>query len=328
MTNPSKEHSVSTRRESGAASIGTGATHLKDDGAIAAPASNTQSEAGETSSSQPRSRSERLLVEALTALAWKGDVHAAAGVYARMRRIDSTFTFQVEGYTSFRKLLEAAAASGLIYVDRLKAASDLTVRLSSADGPSRLVAQNSSVTFQVRPELWQALLDWDPDARYLLSRTEGRVIKSPTLPQDEENILIPSISREEQLQWMGEFAASQVDEDVKSALLAALTEDVPVRAFSRTIRNLEPVGKRWKRHLKKRVLDRTNTWATEKNIPLSAIERAEAPNKAETAVPTRLTRSGEADDEPMKARVLGILASMPLSELLRLPIPVEYALKR
>jgi len=329
LTNPSKNHSVDIRQQPNAPDLGTGATYLTEDGPIASPAPNTKGEAEETSSSQPHSRSALLLLDALGALAWKGDTHAAAGIYARMKRIDPTFSFEQEGFRSFRQLLEAAERAQLVGVVRAPGASDLTVRATVPTSTSPSIARSPATNMRINPELWRALLDWEPSARYLFNRAQGRPIKSANLAEDENNVLVPSISREEQLEWMHEFASAQENEDVKQVLLSALDEDVPVRGFSRAVRSLEVAGRRWKRYLKKRVLDRATTWATAQSIPISVIESVEAPMKAEDPTShSAYPAEAVTDEAAMKSRVLNILSAMPLSELLRLPIPVEFALKQ
>lgn len=324
MTIPSKKQSVGERLAPSTTDIRTDETHLTDTGAIASPAPNAKGEAGETLSSQPHSRSIGLLLEALSALAWKGDVHAAAGVYSRMKRLDPTFSFESEGFKSFRELLETAQLDQFVVVERVDGASDLQVRSTLLLERAPAVSQGRSVGLRINPDLWRALLDWDPDARYLFRRVDGRTIKSMTLTADQDHVVVPSIARDEQLEWMREFAASQDDEILRGLLLSALQEDVPVRGFSRAVRNLEAEGRRWKRFLKKRVLDRAMTWATAQSIPISAIENVDSTKHIEG---TPLVKIAVTDDAQLRARVLSILASMPLSELLRLPIPVEFALK-
>jgi hypothetical protein len=245
-----------------------------------------------------------------------------------MKRIDPTFSYEVEGFRSFRQLLENAESEQIIVVERPLGASDLIVR-ATAQANDVAVARSSAAHVRINPDLWQALLDWNPNARYLFSRVQNRPIKSATLAEDSNNVLVPSITRDEQLEWMREFAAAQVNEDLKQELLDALNEEVPVRGFSRAVRHIEAAGRRWKRYLQRRVLERATTWAAAQSIPLSAIESVETPAVTEgTSSQSSTTAEVAAGELATKARVLSILASMPLGELLRLPIPVEYALRQ
>jgi hypothetical protein len=330
MPNSSKQHSADDRQQPNAPLIGTDATYSTNAGPIAPPASEPQGAAGETSSLQPDSlRSMELLLDGLRALAWKGSPPAAAGVYARMKRIDPTFSYTDDGFSSFRQLLEEAELRRLVVVDRTPGSSDVTVRgvnlsVTSEAGP----AKPRSTSIQINVDLWQALLDWHPGAHYVFNRVSGKTTKGTTA-DTADYVVVPSITKDEQLGWMRAFAEAQDSHDTRQALLSALDEDVPVKGFSHAVRDLEAAGRRWKRYLKKRVLDRATTWADTQGIPLSAIESVKVPTKAEA--PSSLepsTAPQAADDGVLKARVLDILASMPLSELLRLPIPVEYALKQ
>lgn len=131
---------------------------------------------------------------------------------------------------------------------------------------------------------------------------------------------------------MLDFAREHESSDASAALNEALSGSAPVFGFSKVLRDHLSTARAWKKFLRARVIERIMAWAEENAIdPVDLREppRSEmvekngvltgAPDASVTWVP------GEGD---VRDRILDILALMPTSELLRLPIPVEYALRR
>jgi len=127
---------------------------------------------------------------------------------------------------------------------------------------------------------------------------------------------------------MQDFAASQ--QGALSALLQeALQETDPVAGFSRLTRDNSTIKRRWSKYLRNRVLNDAMAWARKNDIPrdhiLSSSTLTPTPPPPLEKTVGNLRGAEEID---ARRRVLAILESMPLHELLRLPIPLEYSLKR
>lgn len=339
MSNSSKQHTAGVRDEVQDVNLDV-ADALSKTGSIASSASKTQSQAGRVIPAQPDFLSfDSLLVRALESFGPERPRLAAAGVYSRMRNLDPAFTYRAAGFSSFRNLLETAEARGTVIVDRPEGASDVFVR--SADGGLPLDADepqggDGTRIIHVNDDLWRALLDWRPEARYAFDRETGRTAATRARDLDAAQIVVPSVSQEQHRTWMAAFADSDEAGEYGDILKQALEVDAPVQAFSRALRDSQWLGRQWKRFLKKRVVDHVMIWADANEIPYSAIEkvRARSSNRVGVTAPgvtpssSALSSGGETPDAAVRARILAILQAMPTSELMRLSIPVEYALGR
>lgn len=263
-----------------------------------------------------------LLVEALDSFPPDRRPHPAAGVGARMRRIDPNFTQLASGFTSFREIVRAAADAQYVRVVASEGRNDIKIDLApgvSSGSPG----EHTRVLEHVNDELWRALLNWDTGKTFAYDRESRRPV-ALSGPPSESDLLLPVISRNDQLGWMRQFAEAEADLDVREALEAGLRTSEPVRGFSAVMRAQKGVDRRWKRYLRTRVLDRATAWARGEGIPLEDLEAAPRKNDPRTVA----TRTVESTAHDVRRQILAIIEQLPTSELLRLPIPVEYALKR
>lgn len=263
-----------------------------------------------------------LLVEALDSLPPDRRPHPAAGVGARMRHIDPNFTQLASGFSSFRDIVRAAADAQYVRVVPSEGRNDITIDLAQGVS-SGSQGTHPRVLEHVNDELWRALLNWDTGKAFAYDRGSRRPI-ALSGPSSESDLLLPVISRNDQLRWMRQFAAAEPEPEIREALEAGLATSEPVRGFSAVMRAQKGVDRRWKRYLRTRVLDRATAWAREAGIPLEDLEAAPRRNDPRAGA----TRTGELAAQDLRSQILAIIEQLPTSELLRLPIPVEYALKR
>lgn len=268
-----------------------------------------------------------LLARAVIDLGSTGRVPLAAGVGAKMRLLDPQFSQQTSGYKTFRRLLDDAALQGVISLVEIPGAQDIGVAYRQPAGPKALRSEPLEAT-HIQDDVWKAILDWNADVRYAYDRDLRRVQRIDTDSVGVGEVAIPSVSQELHLEWMREFAAAEADKDVREALQKGLAQTEPIRGFAGATRRFEASGRRWKKFLKKRVLDRATTWAHDNGIALADIERVSLGAVSVQAVHTDTDTGTVSGDSETRRRILAILALLPMSDLLRLPIPVEYALKR
>lgn len=261
-----------------------------------------------------------LLVGALESFPADRRPHPAAGVGARMRRIDPNFTQAASGFSTFREVLTAAAEAGYVRVESADGRGDIRIDLAP-NAPTTPVTYAKRHLARVSDDVWKAILTWDGGKSYAFNR-ETRSPEVAATPPRDARLVLPKISREQQLIWMREFADAEEDLAVREALLTGLAESEPIKGFSAAMREQAGVDRRWKKHLRTRVLERATEWARSANVPLEELE--DAPRGRRPSV-TQMTGAGETD---ARERILAILAHLPTSELLRIPIPVEYALKQ
>lgn len=263
-----------------------------------------------------------LLVEALDSFPPDRRPHPAAGVGARMRHIDPNFTQIASGFSSFRDIVRAAADAQYVRVVASEGRNDVKIDLAPGVSSGSHGAQIRALE-HVNDDLWRALINWDTSKTFAYDRELRRPV-ALSGPPTGSDLLLPVTSRGDQLAWMREFAEAEADADIRKELEAGLATSEPVRGFSAVIRAQKGVDRRWKRHLRTRVLDRATAWAREAGIPLEDLEAAPQKNDPRAGA----TRTAELTAQDMRGQVLAILEQLPTSELLRLPIPVEYALKR
>jgi Uncharacterised protein family (UPF0158) len=246
----------------------------------------------------------------------------AARVAAVMRRLQPTFTQESSGYPTFRELLKDAESAGIVTILERGGTSDVAVVAPGVSVPVS-AGRNSSSISHLRNDLWRVFIDWSRSGAYWYDRSSKELHPVAEIPVGPNGVEVPSISRELQTEWMVQFASDLADLSVKSDLESGLASTDPVRGFSSALRRHEASARRWKRYLQKRVLDRATDWAVSCGIALSDLEPTSVAEESKQTG-AQVAQAG-AD---IRGEILALLASLPTSELLRLPIPVEYALKR
>lgn len=313
MPNPTNKQDKDRAR------IGHVAAEQSEDSGVNGPrATKTLGAAGDENSTlqqHPNFDAFDLLVSVLKDLSSRNPTPTAAGVYSRMRNVFPEFTYGAAGFASFRAMLNEAEGRGMVVVERAANASDVTVRLSGLK--AEIATALDPRLERLSDDLWRAMLDWKVDAEYAFDRATRRTLRGP---ESASSVKTPSVSKETQIGWMKEFAALEKGE-VAEALLAGLAEQDPAHGFGRAVRQFIPASRRWKRYLQDHVLLRARTWAAENGIPLSDLSNG-MPRLTKEPVLAARTES----DEALRSRVLDVLVRMPLSELLRLPIPIEYSI--
>lgn len=252
----------------------------------------------------------RILVEAVAALEAAGKPAIAAGVSARMRMVQPGFSVENTEFSSFRDLTRAAEAAG--FVDAIRGANDFVLKLRT---PAVRPVQGATL----RPDLWRAIQDWTGGVTYAFDRVTHRTEPvGGRIPAHA--VLAPSVNKATTVEWMSQFAAKQ-RADIRATLEAGLSEEDPVAGFQRAVKATDGLRRRWNGFLRDMVLGIAAVWASENQIPRSDIFVPTESGRPAAPRPTT-------EDEALRQRILDILKSMPLHELLRLPIPLEHALIR
>lgn len=252
-----------------------------------------------------------ILTTAVAELESEGKTPTAAGVSARMRKIRPAFSPASTEFSSFRDITQAAEAAGLITATPAK--SDFVLGLVQVD-------DFRGATLQ--PDLWRAIQDWTEGVTYAFSRATRKTEPvGAALPSG--SVLVPTVNKQTTLAWLRDFAALQRG-SVTALLAEILDEEDPVVTFFKVTRDNDGLKRRWSKYHRTRILETAVAWAAANAIPRSDIFGAGTPVQAAPAVFV----SAKVEDSDARRRVLDILESMPLHELLRLPIPLEYSLKR
>ncbi|MFS4504927.1 UPF0158 family protein [Clavibacter sp. Sh2141] len=329
MPNRQKQHPDHPEKEAVASHV-TNAENLSDSGGLATSLPNPHSVAGEGLIEPPQQLSSEEIFSALSValsdLETSGARPMAAGVSARMRTLDPSFSLDRTPYKTFRRLLLAAEATGLVKTIDRPDNSDVEVWLSSSNATPAESPEAPPTLRHLNDDLWKAMMDWSPTARYVFNRKTCRTSKTDAaLFESTDNIEVDRITKESQLVWMHSFAQEQEEGASRQHLTQALQSSEPVQSFGAAIKLSPSVARKWKRYLQTQVLQWASRWADANSVALKDIERA-----AGSAVKQRtvITQGNDHGDQDIRARIFELLELLPTSDLLRLPIPVEYALRR
>lgn len=141
--------------------------------------------------------------------------------------------------------------------------------------------------------------------------------------EPERFVDIEPIPQNEQLGWMREFADSEPDSPLKTDLLEALQSGRPAASFAGRLRQTPTALRRWNRRREERVARVIEQWAQAHNVSTPIYEEPLQPAHGEGTL-LRATL----DEAVLRAQIHGAIDKMPLAELMRLPIPLEYFVTR
>lgn len=190
-----------------------------------------------------------LAARAVSDLHDRGRVTRAAGVSAHMRRLEPTFSLEVTPFSTFREVVEATVAAGLITSRR--GADDVELRPA---GPTTARVRLGST---LRRDLWRAFVNWNPEVTYSYDR-RSRLTGIATDPLPEGVVTVSAPSREQRIDWMRQFASDLPDSDTKDALEAGLRTEDPAAGFNAAVREVPTVERRWKKSFRANTLAAAN----------------------------------------------------------------------
>lgn len=264
--------------------------------------------------------------------------HSAGLKPAMQKRSNEGFSEIRLGFPSFRAFLEWAQDAGVVQLVPAPRGPDIEVL------PIAPTAQRLSPTplrgrsqGRIKPDLWRSFVDWRADWRRVFDRESGEARMFPREPHevgdapqhaalrgavaDNSNrfIEITPIPQPQQLAWMSEFADAEADAPLKTELQAALQTDRAAGAFAARIRQTPTAFHRWNRWREQRVAAVIEEWARGHHLDVAIHEEP----------PRRLAESsrlfvGGVDDQTLREQLHKAIDKMPVAELLRLPIPLEY----
>ena len=271
------------------------------------------------------------------------------------RIISGVFDQSVYGYETFRDFVQDAESNGVVVVVRQPTkGADALITL-----PGQTVPSSSPVPprrqGRIRPDVWRGFTSWETGYTRVWDLEADQVLMFPTEPRPlepsqhqvwrDEVVAHPErfrtvqvVSEDQLVTVMRSFVDSLAPEnDAVPILRAALGQTRPARAFTAAARALPGIAERWKRDRFDLVCSSIEKWQESNGVRISiedASPRSDSHRAAKRANPPVVTTgrapvrpSGERSDAAANAtreRILAALARMPLSELLRLRVPVEY----
>ncbi|MFF8647306.1 UPF0158 family protein [Streptomyces griseoluteus] len=234
-----------------------------------------------------------VLADAIASLSQAG-ASSATGSAVRLemgRRTYGGFDPKRVGYKRFRDFLDDAEARGYVEIDRDRP-GDVSVAIPGATA-------GASSTARMRPDLWKAFSDWNPRTSRFYVLNEDRVVTLPTEPAPLEPtryaevrtkisdnpsdfVEIKPISRQQQLDWMRDFALLVTDPEVSRVLTEALKSEHPARYFVVVLRSFPNLLNRWHNTLRERVNTEALKWR-DSDSRLTSVQINQVPPSAEPA---------------------------------------------
>lgn len=281
----------------------------------------------------------RMLAEIARKQLEAGKSSRSAGMKPALQaRTNPPFDEKVLGFASFREFVRAAAAASFVDLLEVEAVGDVDV-LPRGLGSSIGAAGRTSD--KIRPDLWRAFTRWGNNEHRLWDRRTGEAVglggATETGSEDAataallaalENdparfVAIDPVTPDQLLGWMTEFANEQHDAVMRAALHAALNEDLPIRKFTATVREIG-LGRPWHLHNLSRVATLIQNWAAENSVRIDSLfepSAAREPRRAEQRPSP--TPPAVQDTETLRRQVIRYIEQMTEPELLQIPIPVR-----
>lgn len=247
------------------------------------------------------------------------------------------------GFPSFRAFLEWAQESGAVRLVPAPTGPDIEVLLAAAAAAEAATpaAEAGRVRGRIRPDLWRSFVDWRADWRRVFDRETGEArmfprdphevgdapqhaaLRAATADKADRFVEITPISQDAQLAWMREFADAETDSPLKSELQIALRSDRPAAAFATRLRQSPTCLHRWNRLRELRVAAVIQEWARNHHLDVAVYEE-----RQQQLVERPRLFAETVDDQTLRQRLHEAVDKMPVAELLRLPIPLEYLISR
>jgi hypothetical protein len=304
----------------------------------------------------------QVLTQAVRQLLERHKQPRAAGVKSEMQKIISgNFDQSAYGYGSFREFVDNAAESGtVVVVDTVGSqpgqTGDPLITLPGREVDIEApVPRPARRRGRVRPDVWRAFTSWEAGYTRLWDLETDRILMFPTEPrplepsehrlwrqlaasEPERFRAIEVIDEDQLVAEMRSFTQSlDQKSDAIPILNTALQQARPARSFTTAARALPGIAEKWKQRRFDFVWAAITKWQESNGIH-SPIEddsgrRQGYQTSQRTGVPTVMPSQiaprqtgtlSEAAAAATRERIFAALSRMPLSELLRLRVPVEY----
>lgn len=260
-----------------------------------------------TTIDERRSEAFKTLVEVVQSFTDTGRVCVGASAKPRLKSQLPSFDERELGYRSFREFVEAAQTSG--FVRTARRGNDIELLPPAAPGSGE----------RIRPDFWRAVVQVTDAKRRFYDRAADHILElTEDQPVDGQLIPVPTADAEVQQQWIDEFLEGLGEDGEALCVKVAAADSLPAKL--REISAEPSVRAKWYRERTRHVADLLQQWASENELAVRLTEPAARRDARHAARPT----GGVAYETHVRERLTRAIQQMPLAELLRLPIPVEY----
>lgn len=237
----------------------------------------------------------------------KGRVCVGASAKPRLKSQLPSFDERALGYRSFREFVEAAQASGFVRTTRR--GNDIELLPPGGPGSGE----------RIRPDFWRAVVQVSDATRKFYDRAADQIVElTEDQPVDAQLIAVPTADVEVQQQWIDEFLEGLGEDGEALRVQVAAADSLPTKL--RELSAEPSVRAKWYRERTRHVANLLQQWASENGLAVRLTEPATRRDVRRTPRPT----GGLAYETHVRERLTRAIQQMPLAELLRLRIPVEY----
>ena len=223
------------------------------------------------------------------------------------------------GYRNFLEFLRTEPGIAI----QTRAGSDMLLAPAAARG---MLSAFATEPPRLRRDFWRAFIEFPIVGTVRLYDQDADQILYEQEPTSRNGVPIDPIRPETQLEWRRQFALGQ-PEQTKTSLLAALSGSgtAPFNEFARRLRENPALMLAWNRYLQKQVTDQIAAWGDEHGIAEDRWAGGRTTNSAE-----RGAKEGTSTSSPRishRAELYNFFDKLPLEELLKLRVPLEWVLK-
>jgi hypothetical protein len=277
-----------------------------------------------------------LLETLVNEYAASGRPPTAAGLKPAMqKRSNSQFSEEAFGFVTFRQFLTAAEQAGRVRL--VDGAQDVMVMpRDRTDFPPP--ARSTAKSVLLRADFWRRFNDTRADWEHWYDKAEDRAVTFPVreTPLDRPEtvalrnevrhevaryVRIEPIPLDTQLGWMRQFTDAHDSAPEAALMRSALATSRPLASFLRSVLG-SPLAAEWHHYRASHVLDEIRRWAARHDLQVDVLTtrtRAARPDLVAAV-------SGRPDEDAIRQRLKVAIDRMPIHELLRISLPLEYVL--
>jgi len=253
----------------------------------------------------------------------QGRTSYAASTKPQLQKRVAGFAEGDLGFQSFREFLQAAEQAGYV---RLVLARGGDVEIL----PPELALPTGSV--RIRRDFWTALMTEEGRPYCYLPASDQvlRLVDTAGQKVGDRSVPLPVVSQETHEAWLNEFVGGMDDPD-RESIQAKLAVHPELGDRMRVITENPVSRQQWYAARTKRVMDLLTAWSKEHGLDVDFVEaptrvrEKEKPTGGRPAPQRRVARRDR--EEQLRSRVHAAVDRMPLSDLLRLSLPVEYTIE-
>ena len=173
------------------------------------------------------------------------------------------------------------------------------------------VLEGADVSERVRPDFWFGFLSFPkPNSVRYFDRRTGKIFDSSTVSSTSDQIAIPVITRQQQLEWRREFLRNFPNLPNLNKLIESLESETAFRDFSENLRGDPGLKRAWNAFLTRKVRDVISPWASQNNVDNSVWMSSSAGGS--------LTQR--------RAQIYELLDQVPFEELINWSVPLKWVL--